>query len=129
MDANSRLRVHLLKGIKFRFVLKGSENDQIFNASRRFGETVFAVIVMLASLCNVLLSNEEIKKRFAYVISVLHTLPSPGRGRPRLITAFQSLQSCLFLFLIEYLLAYLFLITDSRLSLPYTHIHDSHSHC
>lgn len=35
--------------------------------------------VIPASLFNVLLSNEEIKKRFAYVISVFHRLPNAGR--------------------------------------------------
>lgn len=80
MYANSRLHVHLLKAIIFPFVLKGHENDQILNALKRLNETVFVVIVILASFCNVLLSNEEIKKRFAYVISVFHTLPNPGQG-------------------------------------------------
>lgn len=79
MYANSRLHVHLLRAIIFPFVLKGHENDQIFNALKRLNETVFVVIVILASFCNVL-SNEEIKKRFAYVISVFHTLPNPVRG-------------------------------------------------
>ena len=90
---------------------KAFENDQILNALWCKMKQCFPVI--LTSLCSVLLSNEDIKKRFACVISVFHTtrLTSPHHSLPVLLI--------MPLFVpIEYLLAYLFLITDSRLSVP-----------
>lgn len=81
---------------------------------------------VLTAVCSVLLSNEDVEKRFACVFFV-GTLLNPG---PRLTSPHRSLPALLIMplfVLTEYLLAYLLLITDSRFSVPLSSTPLSHT--
>lgn len=77
MYAMSKLHVNLLKAIWIPFVQEGLQNDQIFKTPSRLNGAAFVVIVIPASFWNPLLSNEEIKKRFARTVFAFSAFPRP----------------------------------------------------
>lgn len=112
--AGSRLHVCWLTVITCPFVRGGSEGDQISQALRRRGGGLLAPTVTSASFCTTLSSDEEIQTTFAAAVSAPGRPAAADLSSPPPPSAFNQPRFVL----IEYLLAYLFLITDSRQSGP-----------